>query len=276
MKRITVLITVYNRKEKTLRCLQHLYACKMPEGYAFKVYLTDDGCTDGTAEAVRNLYPDVQIIQGDGTLYWNRGMWTAWNEAAKEDYDFYLWLNDDTFLYPIALEKLIYESGLHDDKAIVVGATENSEKTEITYGGYVNGKRQTPQGEAIEVEYFNGNVVLIPRAVFWVLGNLDYYYNHSLGDFDYGLRAKENNIAMFLCGGVLGECELHPDVDSWRNPLLPFSKRWEALHEPNGQSPAEFFYFDRKHHGVGAALLHFFTIYVRCIFPNVLPKWRRH
>lgn len=34
-------------------------------------------------------------------------MYTAWQEAAKKDYDFYLWLNDDTFVYPNMLSTLL-------------------------------------------------------------------------------------------------------------------------------------------------------------------------
>lgn len=269
IRRIAVLMTVHNRKEKTFRCLECLYACQMPEGYSIDVFMTDDGCTDGTADAVRKVYPEVNIIQGDGTLYWNRGMWTAWNEAAKGDYDYYLWLNDDSFLYSIALEELISESCSHDDKAIIVGATENSDKTTITYGGYVNGKRQTPQGKAIEVEYFNGNVVLIPQNVYEKLGNLDYHFRHSKGDFDYGMRARKTSVRMFQIGEYAGFCELHKSLDTWCNPSVSFSERIKVLYKPNGMPPMEFFYFDRKHHGIKNAIVHFFSIHLRCMFPKL-------
>ena len=46
-------------------------------------------------EAVGKMFPQVHIIKGDGNLFWNRGMYMAWQAAIKEkDYDFYLWLND--------------------------------------------------------------------------------------------------------------------------------------------------------------------------------------
>ena len=47
------LLTCHNRKEKTLACLKSLYR-NMPE---VDVYLTDDGCADGTAEAVKSIFP---------------------------------------------------------------------------------------------------------------------------------------------------------------------------------------------------------------------------
>lgn len=110
MQTIAVLLTVFNRKDKTLKCLQHLFNQLPIEGYSIDVYLTDDGCTDGTPEAVKEQYPQVNIIHGDGNLFWNRGMYTAWEKAAQKGYDFYLWLNDDTILLPNALSKLLISS----------------------------------------------------------------------------------------------------------------------------------------------------------------------
>lgn len=83
MKSIAVLLTVHNRKEKTLRCLQNLFKQEIPADYLIDVYLTDDGCTDGTPEAIRAQYPQVHIIKGNGNLFWNRGMYTAWEAATK-------------------------------------------------------------------------------------------------------------------------------------------------------------------------------------------------
>ena len=100
---IAAILTCFNRKEKTLSCLRHLYhALSQDDTTALTVYLTDDGCTDGTAEAVRNQFPDkdIHILQGTGSLYWAGGMIFAWKEALKQRdaYDFYLLLNDDSFV----------------------------------------------------------------------------------------------------------------------------------------------------------------------------------
>ena len=61
----------------------------------------------------------------------------------------------------------------------------------------------------VEVCHFNGNIVLVPMAVFKVLGNLDHYFTHSKGDFDYGMRANKAGIKIIQCGEVLGECDVH-------------------------------------------------------------------
>lgn len=121
MKTIAVLLTVFNRKEGTLRCLANLHKMNLPDECHMDVYLTNDGCTDGTPEAVRGQFPEVNVIDGDGTLYWNRGMYTAWEAAAKAyDYDYYLWFNDDTFLFPNCIEELLDDMTSVNNQAIVV------------------------------------------------------------------------------------------------------------------------------------------------------------
>lgn len=269
MKTIAVLLTVFNRKDKTLQSLRRLYNLLPLDGYQVDVYLTDDGCTDGTPEAVEEQFPQVNIIHAKGDLFWNRGMWTAWDTAAKtKDYDFYLWLNDDTFVYESMLKVLTDAAVGTNEQAIIIGATESTDHSAITYGGRLkDGKIPTPNGILIKVDYFNGNIVLIPRAAYKVLGNLDNYFTHSKGDFDYGMRAKKADIAMYQAGEVLGECDAHPTFDKWCNPDVPFAQRWKMLHRPNGMPPKETFHLERRHKGLLTACFHYFTVYARCIFP---------
>ena len=83
MKDIAVLLTVFNRCEKTISCLKNLYAQKLPKNVSFDVWLTDDNCTDGTPLAVAKEYPEVHILTGEGILFWNRVMKNAWEAASK-------------------------------------------------------------------------------------------------------------------------------------------------------------------------------------------------
>ncbi len=144
------------------------------------------------------------------------------------------------------------------------------EKTShITYGGRIKGKVPTPNRMTVEVEHFNGNIVLVPQSVFKILGNLDWFFTHSKGDFDYGMRAKTNGIKMYQVGEVLGECDEHEVLDTWCNPEVPLKKRWRMLHRPNGMPPNETFYLEKKHIGLLTASFHYLTVYMRCLFPQI-------
>lgn len=273
MKNLAVILTVFNRKEKTLRCLHQLSKIDK-HGVNIDIYLTNDGCTDGTPEAVAAQFPQVVIINGNGNLFWNRGMYVAWDRAAKEkDYDYYLWLNDDTFVYDFMLVSLLNAAVETNSKAIIVGATQSTDKTHFTYGGrLLKGQLPKPSGKLQQIQYFNGNIVLVPKFVYMTLGNLDYYFTHSKGDFDYGMRANKAGIKMFQVGEYLGECDLHPTLDKWCDPTIPFTQRWKMLHRPNGMPPKEIYHLNLRHRGFVSAVIHYFTVYLRCVFPQLWDK----
>ena len=132
MQKVAILLTVHNRREKTLACLRNCYqqidSMKGDDLWSFSVYLVDDGSTDGTSEAVSEEFPQAVIIRGDGNLFWNHGMITAWEAAAADGQDFYLWLNDDTMMKEGALACLMETSSFLRHKAIVVGTAENADK----------------------------------------------------------------------------------------------------------------------------------------------------
>ncbi|MCG8688965.1 MAG: glycosyltransferase, partial [Desulfobacterales bacterium] len=81
-------MTVHNRRDTTLACLKTLFAQQLPQDVELTVYLVDDGSTDGTGAAVARQYPSVRLIRGNGTLYWNGGMFLALGEAVKKQHDF--------------------------------------------------------------------------------------------------------------------------------------------------------------------------------------------
>lgn len=269
--KIAVLITCHNRKIKTLSCFELLaIAATHVKYFTFDIYLVDDNSTDGTKHLVKNKFPQVKIIQGDGNLYWNRGMYTAWKEASKVKYQYFLWLNDDTLLSPESISELIRGAEKTNHNSIIIGSTYSLQNKLITYGGF-NKKNQLiqPNTKLQRCEYFNGNCTLIPQNVFNVVGNLDKHFHHSLGDFDYGLRARKLGIDSYVIGSYVGSCEPHNEAPNWRNPRINIYKRIIALYKPLGNNPIEFFRFDFRHNGPVKAVFHFFSIHLRVIFPQL-------
>ena len=167
MQKVAVLLTVHNSLEQTLDCLRNCYqqidSMKGDGMYSFTVYLVNDGCTDGTAEAVEENFPQTRIIRGSGTLYWNLGMHAAWEEAAKDAPDFYLWTNVRARMKEGALACLMETSMFLRHKAIVVGTAEDS-SGELSYGGRNKSGKIVEPDPAIPVPCytFDGKLVLVP------------------------------------------------------------------------------------------------------------------
>lgn len=220
--KLAVLMTCHNRKTKTLDCLNHLFNQKINHDLFIDVYLVDDGSTDGTSEAVRQTYPEVHLLQGTGHLFWNQGMRLAFATAMENDYDFYLWLNDDTNLYPTALEVLFqtyYQQCSSDNSndRIIVGSVCDPKTGEHSYGGYVRKSLWHPvrlkqvlvDGSIQECHTMNGNCVLIPRLIAQDVGNLAAEFNHMFGDIDYGFRAKKKGHRIWAAPDYIGTCPPH-------------------------------------------------------------------
>ena len=104
---IAVLMTSFNRRDQTLACLAALSAQRDIEGITVTVFPVDDNSTDSTTEAVRARFPEVNLLHGDGSLFWNGGMRLAFAMAMQRGFDAYFFLNDDTVLYEDAVRRLI-------------------------------------------------------------------------------------------------------------------------------------------------------------------------
>lgn len=274
MKKIAVLLTSYNRCSLTLSCLDSLTKVDVPPGYLLDFFLVDDGSSDGTSQEVNRKYPEVNVIEGDGELYWNRGMYTAWEKASQTyDFDFYLWLNDDTFLYKNSLELLLNTANSVESDSIIVGTICSSENHKIiTYGGYDNYGRLDPNGITKECETFNGNCVLIPKNIFKTIGNLDYVFNHSFGDIEYGLRAKKAGFNLYITATPIGECERNPWPPAYLDPKRTVVERFKIFYSPLGFHPKESFYLNRKYKSIFYASLLSIKLHINVLFPFILKK----
>lgn len=272
MKKIATILTVYNRKEKTLKCLENVFKASLPEDTKIDIFLTNDGCTDGTVDAVKQKFANVNIINGDGTLFWNRGMYAAWEEASKYDYDYFLWLNDDTSIFKEAIENAIETSVKKNDSVILIGATSEEDCITTSYSGWLGNKMLPINNKLQECDYFNGNFVLVPNKVFKVLGNLDYKYRHSHGDFDYGYKAKKAGIKAFVLPSFIGTCKRDFVVLNCFNAKYPVKKRLKMFYSPLGKNPFEFFYFNRKNKGILVATRIFITNHIRVFLPYFFNK----
>ncbi|MDI1307715.1 MAG: glycosyltransferase family 2 protein [bacterium] len=271
IKKIAVLLTCHNRRVKTLQCLEALYAQQgLNDDFFIEVFLVDDASTDGTATAIQIQFPSVNIIQGDGNLFWNRGMYLAWQTAvAAKEFDYYLWLNDDTFLRDNAIKILMLETF---EKAIVCGATQSIANQKATYGGFRKkpDRLLLPNGTFQECDYFNGNCVLITKKAYDLVGNLDPVFHHAVGDFDYSLRAKKLGVQLYVAPAFIGICENHTDLPKWRSPSVSLFNRIKSLYTASsGCYPPQFFIFDKRHNGLLLATVHFFSIHLRAMIPSL-------
>ncbi len=253
--RVAAVMAAYNRRDLTLACLRSLRAQQAAPGLTLDTFVLDDASSDGTSEAIVEQFPEVTVLHGTGELYWNGGMRRAFAAATTGDYDYYLWMNDDTTLDDGALavlldtERRLRERG--DEAVIVAGSTRHPDTGELTYGGLVRPSRWRrlrwklvePADEPRPCETINGNTVLISRAVVQRVGNIDPAFVQQMGDYDYGLRARAAGCSNWIAPGTIGTCATKPPP---RPGEEPFFQEWRRLWSTKELLPGPWAVFSRR------------------------------
>ena len=285
LKHIAILITVHNRKEKTLHCLNSVAEGLREMGSSLKatLYLTDDGSTDGTGEEITKTKDEnenhnenenfkIQVLQGDGALFWNGGMIHSWQAAleANETYDGYLWLNNDTTVLPKFWKELTaadeYCRKKYDRGGIYVGSVgdeddnhnENDNHNEkgrnITYGGFNFTNRWTlrdefvkPNGTFQPCQCAHGNLTYVSQDVVDEMGIFTNEYIHSGGDHDYTYRAYKHGFPLLVLPSFVGVCKNDHPEDGYADFLkMPLKERLRYLKSPLGFNLHNTLVFQRR------------------------------
>ena len=241
---IATILTSYNRREKTLRCLRSLKKslifynknCKGNANIHMEIFLTNDGCTDGTVEAIEDEFENkIHIYNGDGNLYWAGGMRASWKEAIKSTiiWDFFFLINDDVELMETCIMELLttneFSKKKFDKYGIYSGITYSFEKPRhLTYSGmiYINKLKGTMQpinqkSYPQECDVTNANILLIHKDVYDKIGIFYKGFIHSAADYDYSNLAKKNGFPVLITAKCCGYCDNdHPSKDDIKNKML--------------------------------------------------------
>lgn len=266
--KIAVIFTCFNRKEKSINCVNSLIRQKdMP---SFDLYIYDDGSTDGTSDAIKVIYPKANIIYGTGNMFWTRGMHIAMKEAAKHGYDYYLMVNDDVLFYDSMWQTMMDTVG-NGKLCGATGCTQSALNQKLTYSGsifyhddhkrYV-GKKIPPNSDIKECDVANWNCFLITKEVVEKVGLIDEVYEHSFGDFDYSLRMRKEGISIYISQEYVGTCENNSEKNTYKDLSLDRRLRIKKILAPNGLPIKSWKTFCFRYYGK-SALRNFMVPYIK-------------
>jgi len=215
-KIVAILIPVHDGWDYTQKCLYDLGALLHNDAgdssVRFSVVLIDDGSTDGTAGFVAKDFPDVHVLQGDGSLWWSGGINLGAQYAMDKLQAHYLLLwNNDINAAPGYFEQVA--SVVANEKQITVWGSvvrdmDNPERI-WSMGGKFNprtGARymlgldkpvvHIPQ-KPWEADWLTGMGTLVPVNVVKSIGlwnAKDFPQYH--GDSDFTCRAREAGFSL--------------------------------------------------------------------------------
>lgn len=212
---VHVVIPVLNRWEQTRKCLAHLRGGSFTN---LRIIVVDHGSTDGTAEGLKNEYPDVLRVPGSNELWWsgatNLGVRTALDNGAS----LIMLLNNDCYVSRDTVEMLVSHITAHP-AAIIAPMHRNLHSGEIITkrGGtlfllgfptlQLPGKSLYKPG-ATDLRptpiIMGGRGTLIPASIFGRIGLFnDIELPHYWADHDFFLRCKKSGIAQYIAQGTV-------------------------------------------------------------------------
>lgn len=249
--KIAVLITVFNRKNKTIACLNNIANIDNINNYVIDIYIVDGGSSDGTPQAIKTMFPNVNIYIAEG-LFWAGGMRKAWSEAilSNKNYDLYWLVNDDTFLYKHALQEGVashnYSLSEFNKGGVYVESTISPTARRMSYGGRKLKKwgcnkaiKLIPNGKYQMCDLGNANSMFVSRDVFEAIGGLSPLYTHGIADYDYTLRTVHAGFPCFITPTFCGECE-DDHGNNWKSSNTNLSNRIKFLYSPKGLAYKEY------------------------------------
>ena len=251
-----IVIPAHNRLATTLACLHRL---RMQGVFAWAApIVVDDGSTDGTGDAIRLEFPDIEVLRGNGKLFWTGATELGMRRAVEHGAEFIFWLNDDCEPQPGALAELLAVARARG--AVTGGVCVLPRSGQPVYGGFKKGRRElefisAAPGEVTACDALNGNLVCVPRAVVDAIGFPDGRgLPHASGDTDYTLRATERGQTVLLVGAARAQATPHNRLGyaSWLLSGMGVRNVWATLFNPRayGYLPADL-RFRSRHWGFG-------------------------
>lgn len=230
--RVVAVAAAHDRRDLTVRWVRSLVASDL-DGLALHVVLVDDGCSDGTADAVREVLPSVEVVTADGSLYYARGTNLGLRRALAHRPDYVLVANDDTELAPDCLQHLV-DCAMRRPRSAVAPVLVHADdpgrafqtfpRWQTRYGGWRHRhhlRADTLPDEPLEAEVLVGNCILVPLRALDECGLLDDRGIHNwVGDAEWTPRLRRAGWRLLVDPRARVACAPNTDVPSpWTGGL---------------------------------------------------------
>ncbi len=202
--KVSIVTPIHDGISYTLKFLKSLEKVSYPN---FEIIIIDDGSTDNSAEIIKEKYPKVIILKGDGNLWWSAATNLGVKEALKNKADYIVTINNDVEVAPDFLTKLIECAKEYPNSLIGSKIYEEGTQKLWYYGGIVDWKRGEfnhnldDKQSIFNADWLTGMGVLIKQEVFKKIG----FYNAKkvpqyFGDLEFSMRAKKNGYNLIVSG----------------------------------------------------------------------------
>ena len=210
---LSIIIVNWNTKKLLLDCLSSVF--ETVKNISTEVWLVDNASSDGSVEAVKKIYPSVQIIQNQKNL----GFAAANNQAFKKMQGRYtLLLNTDAVLTEGAVEKIYTFMESRPDVAMACGQLLNQDGSkqnsfanfpslasllfgesllQLLFPNKYPNKREA-NSRPMEVDSCIGACMLVRGAAMEAVGGLDESFFFFFEETDWACRMKQAGWKVYI------------------------------------------------------------------------------
>lgn len=185
---------------------------------SYTMVVFDDGSTDGTKLWLKDNFPNIHVLSGDGSNWWTGSLAKLVDYCKELDFEYLVSLNADVLISPQIVKDLLKQSRRQGNAIIASAVVDFSNPEIVIWAGSSFGKiynlvpiylsryivksgtnvSKLPD-EVYQVDETHGRGVLFPIRVFRQIGNYDgLTFPQYGGDTDFSLRAKRHGIKMFV------------------------------------------------------------------------------
>lgn len=115
MLKTLIMIITYNGLNHVKACLKHSFTTKV----GFDFLIIDNASTDDTIKFIRENYPSIMIIENEKNLGFGAANNIGLRKAIEEGYDYVYLLNQDAWINPENLSRLIDIAERNSDYGII-------------------------------------------------------------------------------------------------------------------------------------------------------------
>ena len=203
---VFVIMPTYNRWPEarvSLRCL-------LESSYKnLRILLVEDACTDGTVTECPQDFPEVEILHGDGDLWWSGAINLGTKYALDQGAELVLWINDDVRVEPETITHLVATVDREGAKSIACARIKWTDSSRPEWRGGPPPWHPDFQAQQLVELSLEGDLpiehppggqgVLIPAQCFRDIGEVDIVnFPHYWADHDFHYRAMRAGYKYFI------------------------------------------------------------------------------
>ncbi len=236
--KVCVIMLSYNRKEDTIECIESLRKMTYPH---YKILVVENGSSDGSGQAVKDHYPDVELIELKNNVGYAKGFNEGLEYSYNEGADYFLILNNDIVVDPEMLTELVRTAQENEEIGFVSGKVyyyDDPKRIQtvgkqshavflvgdtVGYGEYDEGQYD----EKKEYDFIDDVFLLVRREVYERVGGYDENFFFHWEETDWCSRVRRAGYKIVYT----------PAAKIWHKGLLTTA---------NGMSPTALFYITRN------------------------------